>query len=160
MPFRKAIAGGTVATEMEYFLILHPLLLLAAIIITGAERAAIYPVVDYESQSQSEDGKVPLYVGLIQSYDPSSPDAQLDSTGTIVGTEIALDHINEDESMLPGYRLHYSFVGSPVRVRIPAYLAYITVDLNPADWAASVAQLAEHWTNNLVVTGSNPVRGS
>ena len=29
------------------------------------------------------------------------------------------------------------------------YLGYITVDLNPADWAASV-----------VVMGSNPVRGS
>ena len=40
------------------------------------------------------------------------------------------------------------------------YLAYITVDLNPANWAASVAQLAEHWTSNPVVTGSNPVRGS
>ena len=62
----------------------------------------------------SEDGKVPLYVGLIQSYDPSRPDAQLDSIGTIVGTEIALDHINADERMLPGYRLHYSFVGSQV----------------------------------------------
>ena len=36
------------------------------------------------------------------------------------------------------------------------YLDYITVDLNPADWAASVAQLAEHWTSNPVVTGSNP----
>ena len=40
------------------------------------------------------------------------------------------------------------------------YLAYITVDLNPANWAASVAQLAEHWTSNPVVTGLNPVRGS
>ena len=40
------------------------------------------------------------------------------------------------------------------------YLAYITVDLNPADWAASVAQLAEYCTSNPVVTGSNPVRGS
>ena len=40
------------------------------------------------------------------------------------------------------------------------YLAYITIDLSPADWAALVAQLAEHWTSNLVVTGSNPVRGS
>ena len=28
------------------------------------------------------------------------------------------------------------------------YLAYITIDLNPADWATSVAQLAEHWTSN------------
>ena len=35
-----------------------------------------------------------------------------------------------------------------------------TVDLNPANWAASVAQLAEYWTSNPVVTGSNPVRGS
>ena len=40
------------------------------------------------------------------------------------------------------------------------YLAYTTVDLNPADCAASVAQLAEHWTSNPVVTGSNPVEGS
>ena len=32
--------------------------------------------------------------------------------------------------------------------------------LNPADWAASVAQLAEHWTSNPVVMGSNPVQGS
>ena len=40
------------------------------------------------------------------------------------------------------------------------YLAYITVNLNPADWAALVAQLAEHWTSNPVVMGSNPVRGS
>ena len=40
------------------------------------------------------------------------------------------------------------------------YLAYITVHLNHAGWAASVAQLAEHWTSNPVVTGSNPVQGS
>ena len=41
-----------------------------------------------------------------------------------------------------------------------ACLAYISVDLNLADWAASVAQLAEHWTSNPVVMGSNPIRGS
>ena len=40
------------------------------------------------------------------------------------------------------------------------YLDYTTVDLNPADWAVLVAQLAEHWTSKPVVTGSNPVRGS
>ena len=39
-------------------------------------------------------------------------------------------------------------------------LAYITLDLNPASWAASVAQLTEHWTSNPVVMGSNPVQGS
>ena len=36
------------------------------------------------------------------------------------------------------------------------YLAYITVEFNLVDWAALVAQLAEHWTNNPVVMGSNP----
>ena len=40
------------------------------------------------------------------------------------------------------------------------YLAYIALDLNPARWAGSVAQLTEHWTSNPVVTGSNPVGGS
>ena len=37
------------------------------------------------------------------------------------------------------------------------FLAYITLDLNPASWAASVAQLAER---NPVVSGANPVLGS
>ena len=37
------------------------------------------------------------------------------------------------------------------------YLAYITLDLNPASWAASVAQLTER---NPVLTSSNPVLGS
>ena len=41
-----------------------------------------------------------------------------------------------------------------------SYLAYITIDLNQADWVASVVQLAEHWTTNPVVMGSNPIRGS
>ena len=36
------------------------------------------------------------------------------------------------------------------------YFAHITVDLNLADWAASVAQLAEHWTSNPM----SPIRGS
>ena len=43
---------------------------------------------------------------------------------------------------------------------LPPYLAYTTVDLNPANWVASVAQLAEHWISNLVVMGLNHVRSS
>ena len=39
-------------------------------------------------------------------------------------------------------------------------VSLFALDLNPASWAASVAQLAEHWTCNPVVTGSNPVRDS
>ena len=54
----------------------------------------------------------------------------------------------------------YAFPCLPYVFPCLPYLAYITLDLNPASWAASVAQLAEHWTSNPVVTGSNPVRGS
>ena len=68
--------------------------------------AAIYP-------EKVEGNKTPLFVGLIQSYDPDI-DKQLKGVGTVVGTEIALDHINADETMLPGYSLHYNFINSPV----------------------------------------------
>ncbi len=61
------------------------------------------------------------------------------------------------ETMLVWNQIHVH--GTLYMLALP-YLAYITVDLNPADWAASVAQLAEHWTSNSVVTGSNPIRGS
>ena len=47
-----------------------------------------------------------------------------------------------------------------IHVHVASYPGLQHVDLNPADWAASVAQLAEYWTSNPVVTGSNPVRGS
>ena len=54
----------------------------------------------------------------------------------------------------------YAFPCLPYVFPCLPYLAYITLDLNPASWAALVAQLAEHWTSNPVVTGSNPVRDS
>ena len=38
------------------------------------------------------------------------------SGGSIPGVQIALDQINEDPSMLPGYTLHYIFSDSQVKV--------------------------------------------
>lgn len=80
--------------------------LLATLLLCSIVSAAVYP-------QEVKDEKIPLYVGLIQSYDPEI-DKQLNGVGTVVGTEIALDHINADETMLPGYRLHYNFINSPV----------------------------------------------
>ena len=68
----------------------------------------IYPPLTEDSDGTAE---TPLFVGLIESYDPAHPDQQLKS---VVGTEIALDHINADPSILPGYRLHYNFINSQV----------------------------------------------
>ena len=43
---------------------------------------------------------------------------------------------------------------------VSTYTLYIHVFIYMYIQAASVVQLAEHWTSNPVVTGSNPVRGS
>ena len=101
--------------------------LLAASLLTqtrsGEASIAIYPELPQPGSDAGSggngsdtDNRTSLYFGLIQSYDPSDPDEQLGSVGTIVGTEIALDHINADDSLLPGYRLHFNFANSPVWV--------------------------------------------
>ena len=74
----------------------------------------IYPAPDDVASGSGSEDVTALYVGLIQSYDPTARDEQLGAVGTVVGTEIALDHINANESMLPGYRLHYNFINSQV----------------------------------------------
>ena len=71
----------------------------------------IYPPLTEDIDGMAE---TPLFVGLIESYDPAHPDQLLRSVGTIVGTEMALDHINANPSILPGYRLYYNFINSQV----------------------------------------------
>ena len=71
---------------------------------------SIYPPREDATATELE----PLYVGLIESYDPAEADPQLGAVGTVVGAEIALDHINADPRMLPGYSLHLNFINSQV----------------------------------------------
>ena len=58
------------------------------------------------------NGRTPLYFALIQSL--GGPGSQLDGSGTLAGVKVALDGINNDSSMLPGYSLHYTFANSKV----------------------------------------------
>ena len=57
-------------------------------------------------------GRVPLHFGLIQSL--GGPLSQFDASGSVAGVKIALDRINNDSSLLPGYSLHYTFANSKV----------------------------------------------
>lgn len=57
-------------------------------------------------------GRVPLYFALIQSLGGNG--SQLDGSGVVAGVKIALDRINNDTTMLPGYTLHYTFTNSKV----------------------------------------------
>ena len=55
-------------------------------------------------------GRSPLHFALIQSLG-----RQFDGSGTLAGVKVALDRINDDSSLLPGYTLHYTFANSKVR---------------------------------------------
>lgn len=48
-------------------------------------------------------GRTPLYFSLIQAM--TGP---LATNGTVAGVKVALDRINNDSSLLPGYSLHYT----------------------------------------------------
>lgn len=57
-------------------------------------------------------GRTPLHFALIQSL--GGPGSQLDGSGVVAGVKVALDWINNDSSLLPGYTLHYTFANSKV----------------------------------------------
>ena len=68
-------------------------------------------------------GRTPLHFALIQSL--GGP--QFDGSGSVAGVKVALDRINNDSSILPGYTLHYTFADSKVRPCTAAiYIVYFT----------------------------------
>ena len=75
----------------------------------------VYPPVDLSQDQQScspqnsSTGTCPLYIGLILSFG-----GDYDSSGSVPGVQIALDQINADPDLLPGYTLHYTLTDSNV----------------------------------------------
>ena len=65
----------------------------------------IYPPVN------DTDGRTPLYFAVVLSFGGSS----YKSVGALPGVQIALDYINSERSVLPGYSLHYTLTDSQVR---------------------------------------------
>ena len=54
----------------------------------------------------------PLYVGLTTSFNV----LESDGSATVPGVKVALDRINNDCTLLPGYSLHYILADSGVSV--------------------------------------------
>ena len=75
----------------------------------------IYPVVnttiaDGCDPSTSEQGRrCPLYIALTMSFG-----FEYDSGSVVAAIRYALDQINNDSSLLPGYSLHYTLTDSEV----------------------------------------------
>ena len=70
----------------------------------------VYPPV---SADEDAGGTKSLYFALTMSFG-----GIFKSSGTIPGVEAALDRINSDPTLLPGYKLHYTLTDSQVSGRI------------------------------------------
>lgn len=67
----------------------------------------VYPPVD------SNASTTPLYLALMMSFGGG-----FNSSGTVPAIKIALDRVNQDPSLLPGYSLHYTLLDSQVSARV------------------------------------------
>ena len=74
----------------------------------------IYPPVD------QNDPRTPLHFALLQSFG-----GNFDGSGSVAGLQVALDRINSDPTLLPGYSLHYTLMDSQVKYeRLPSEYKY------------------------------------
>ena len=71
----------------------------------------IYPPVDVNDQRTS------LHFALLQSFGGS-----YDGSGSVAGLRLALDRINSDSTLLPGYSLHYTLTDTRVRHDLFLYI--------------------------------------
>ena len=91
-------------------------LLLLAVLVQG--QTLSYDPADYlEVYPDPQDpevlqGRTPLHFALIQSL--GGEYSQFDASGSLAGVKVALDWINNDTSLLPGYTLHYAVANSQV----------------------------------------------
>jgi len=67
----------------------------------------VYPPV---FSNETAGGPTSIYFSLMMSFG-----GNFKSSGTIPGVQAALDRINSDPTMLPGYKLHYTLTDSQVR---------------------------------------------
>jgi len=63
----------------------------------------IYPPVD------ENDPRIPLHFALLQSFG-----GDFNGSGSVAGLQVALDRINSEPTLLPGYSLHYTLTDSQV----------------------------------------------
>ena len=73
----------------------------------------VYPPVNESNDSTA----TPLYFALVL-----SSGGEYTSIGAVPGVQVALDYVNSQPDILPGYSLHYTLADSQVMRSTPTYL--------------------------------------
>ena len=99
----------------------------------------IYPPVDlsqnqFDCIPQSAGNRTcPLYIALTMSFG-----GEYFSSGVVPGVQYALDQINANPDLLPGYSLHYTLTDSQVqlnaRQNLATYVIYATIEYMMLHW--------------------------
>ncbi len=94
----------SVSTEVRM-----PLFITVAAIVLAIGHLACGQYLQIYPEKGTGDGPNHLYFGLMQSFGGG-----FSASGTVPGVQVALDQINADPAMLPGYTLHYTLSDSQV----------------------------------------------
>ena len=86
------------------------LVFLAALLVARASHFSPWPYLQVYPPVNESDARTPLYFALMLSFG-----GDYTSIGALPGVQIALDYINSQPDILPGYSLHYTLTDSQVR---------------------------------------------
>ena len=82
---------------------------IALLQLTHASTASPWPYLQVYPAVDENDDRTPLYFALMLSFG-----GDYTSIGALPAVQIALDYINNEPSILPGYSLHYTLTDSQV----------------------------------------------
>ena len=91
-------------------------LLVSAVLQQSVVSASQWPYLQTYPPVNESDDRTPLYFALVLSFG-----GNYRSIGALPGVQIALDYINRQSSILPGYTLHYTLSDSQASLSAQAY---------------------------------------
>ena len=85
-----------------------------SLVVSSPYYLQVYP--DTDPSRETSVGLKSLYFALMMSFG-----GDYRSSGAIPGVQVALDQINSDPTLLPGYQLHYTLTDSQVCANYTVY---------------------------------------